>query len=61
MYLDFQVNGHSNTYLPNNGSSAMASHRLSLLWLIVAAGILSLTSLPSAHAVPSYARQTGQQ
>lgn len=39
----------------------MASHRLSLLWLIVAAGILGLTSLPSAHAVPSYARQTGQQ
>lgn len=39
----------------------MATHRLNLLWLIVAAGILSLTSLPSAHAVPSYARQTGQQ
>jgi hypothetical protein len=43
------------------GFSAMATHRLNFLWLIVAAGILSLTSLPSAHAVPSYARQTGQQ
>jgi len=36
-------------------------HRLSSLWLAVAAGVLTLTSLPSAHAVPSYARQTGQQ
>ncbi len=38
----------------------MATHRLSLLWLMAAAGILSITSPQSAHAVPSYARQTGQ-
>ena len=38
----------------------MATQRLSLLWLIVVAASLSLTFLPSAHAVPSYARQTGQ-
>src|SRR5450759_2390148 len=39
----------------------MAMHRSNLTWLVVAAGILILASLPSAHAVPSYARQTGQQ
>ena len=39
----------------------MATHRLSALWSIVAAGVLILIALPSAHAVPSYARQTGQQ
>ena len=39
----------------------MATHRLSSLWLIVAAGVLGLISPPSAQAVPSYARQTGQQ
>ena len=36
----------------------MSRQRLSLLWLVVAA--LTVVSPPSARAVPSYARQTGQ-
>lgn len=38
----------------------MAMHRLKLLWLIATAVFPSLIILPNAHAVPSFARQTGQ-
>ncbi len=38
----------------------MTTHRLRFLWLMAVVTIAILNMLPSAHAVPSYARQTGQ-